>query len=106
MKLTAICNNHFLAGGEKEIKSISVWIGNKCTHSVTSDSLSALLRDASESNRMQIYDNPGLDYDGQIDAYKDTPLYTNGQFDVRCIKDESGQIIWGKNIVRKMEVLT
>lgn len=40
---------------EKEVTSISVWINGKCGHQVNDESVSALLKEAKESGKMQIY---------------------------------------------------
>lgn len=34
--------------------------------------------------------------DGEIDAFEDTPLYTNGQKSVIAIKSNTGELIWEK----------
>lgn len=80
---------------KKEVLSISVWIDNKCDHSINDESVSALIKQANKSGKMQIYicDNKRLD--GKIDAFGDTPLYTNGQLNV----DEliyNGTVVWSR----------
>lgn len=79
---------------EKEVTSISVWINGKCGHQVNDESVSALLKEAKESGKMQIYicDNK---MDGKIDAFGNTPLYTNGQFSVNELV-YNGTVVWSR----------
>ena len=80
-----MANSNFLIAtttdGMKTIKLIKVniistWIDRSCKHNVNEESINALLKDAKTSGKMQIYPN------GTIDAFSDTPLYTNGQLSV------------------------
>lgn len=79
---------------EKEVTSISVWINGKCGHQVNDESVSALLKEAKESGKMQIYicDNK---LDGKIDAFGGTPLYTNGQLSVNELI-YNGTVVWSR----------
>lgn len=78
---------------KKEALSISVWIDNKCDHSINDESVSALIKQANKSGKMQIYicDNEKLD--GNIDAFCGTPLYTNGQLSVNELI-YNGTVVW------------
>lgn len=62
---------------EKEVTSISVWINGKCRHCVNDESVSALLKEAKKSGKIQIYICDNKKMDGNIDAFGSTPLYTN-----------------------------
>ena len=48
---------------KKEVSLISVWINGRCEHRVDDESVAALLKEAKETNKMQIYicDNNKLD---------------------------------------------
>jgi len=56
-----------------KINSINVWIDRVCNHPVTQTSINALLEEVKKSNMMTVTPN------GAIDAFSDTPLFTNGQ---------------------------
>lgn len=82
---------------EKEVKRISVWIDNKCDHSINDKSVSALIKQANKSGKMQIYISDYENLDGEIDAFGGTPLYTNGQFSVNRLM-YNGTNVWSKLI--------
>lgn len=80
---------------EKEVTSISVWIDGRCGHQINDKSVSALLKEANKSGKMQIYICDNMKLDGKIDAFDDTPLYTNGQFSVNELV-YNGTLVWSK----------
>lgn len=80
---------------EKEVTSISVWINGKCGHQVNDESVSVLLKEANKSGKMQIYICDNKKLDGKIDAFGDTPLYTNGQLSVSELV-YNGTLVWSR----------
>lgn len=80
---------------EKEVTSISVWINGRCGHRVNDESVAALLNEAKETNKMQIYICDNNKLDGKIDAFDGTPLYTNGQLSVNELI-YNGIVIWSR----------
>lgn len=79
----------------KEVLSISVWIDNKCDHSISDESISALIAQANKSGMMQIYICDNKNLDGNVDAFNGTPLYTNGQLSVNeLIYNET--VVWSR----------
>ena len=80
---------------KKEVLSISVWITNKCNHSVNDESVSALIEEAKKSGKMQIYICDNKKLDGKIDAFDGTPLYTNGQLSVYELI-YNGNVVWSR----------
>lgn len=80
---------------KKEVLSISVWIANKCNHSVNDESVSALIEEAKKSGKMQIYICDNKKLDGKIDAFDGTPLYTNGQLSVYELI-YNGNVVWSR----------
>ena len=80
---------------EKEVTSISVWINEKCRHCVNDESVSALLKEAKKSGKIQIYICGNKKMDGNIDAFGSTPLYTNGQFSVNELI-YNGNAVWSR----------
>jgi hypothetical protein len=80
---------------KKEVSLISVWINGRCGHCVNDESIAALLNEAKETNKMQIYICDNNKLDGKIDAFCGTPLYTNGQVSVyELIYNET--VIWSR----------
>ena len=80
---------------EKEVTSISVWITGRCRHCVNDESVSALLKEAKKSGKIQIYICDDKKMDGNIDAFGSTPLYTNGQFSVNELI-YNGNAVWSR----------
>lgn len=66
----------------------------RCGHRVNDESVAALLKEAKESGKMQIYicDNK---MEGKIDAFGGTPLYTNGQVSVYELV-YNGTLVWSR----------
>ena len=80
---------------KKEVSLISVWINGRCGHCVNDESVSALLKEAKKSGKIQIYICDNKKMDGNIDAFGSTPLYTNGQFSVNELI-YNGNAVWSR----------
>lgn len=93
--LIAHVSNGMRHNFEKEVLSISVWIDNKCDHSINDKSVSALIKQANRSGKMQIYICDNKKLDGNIDAFGGTPLYTNGQLSVNELI-YNGTVVWSR----------
>ena len=76
------------------VKSINVWIDKNCNHPVNDNSIAALLKQAQESNQMQVY--YGNHLHGHIDAFNGTPLFSNGQRIVTKLEIDN-QIVWQRS---------
>jgi hypothetical protein len=73
-----------------EINKINIWIDRTLKHDPSDEIISALIDASNKSGKMTITE------DGGIDAFNETPLYTNGQRTVIAIKDNNGELIWEK----------
>lgn len=80
---------------KKKVSLISVWINGRCKHRVDDESVAALLKEAKETNKMQIYICDNNKLDGNIDAFGGTPLYTNGQLSVNELI-YNGTVVWSR----------
>ena len=75
-----------------EIKKIN--LGIECFEP-TEDTINALITEALESKQMQIYKHCLVEkYNGRIDAFGLTPLYTDGQVDVEGIVNENKERVF------------
>tara|TARA_R110000772_G_scaffold35637_4_gene85801 strand:+ start:20518 stop:21030 length:513 start_codon:yes stop_codon:yes gene_type:complete len=98
LQLIAVTRNGMAVERRTEINSISVWINKygqrpQCTHKPSKESIGALLADAIKSGRIVAYTSG--ESEGNIDAFEGTPLYTNGQENVKQLIF-NGKIIWGE----------
>lgn len=76
---------------EIEVTEISVW-HNRCNrHPVTPESITALLKEAKKTNRMQIQTRQP--HKGCINALDGTPLFTNGEEWVEHLAID-GEVVW------------
>ena len=80
---------------KKEVLSISVWMDNRCNHSINDGSVSSLIKEENDSGKMQIYICDNKNLDGNIDAFGDTPLYTNGQLSINELI-YNGTVVWSR----------
>lgn len=89
-KYIAITKDGMNIKKEIEINKISMWIGSDLKRNPNKENIQLLIDASVESGKMTITK------DGEIDAFEDTPLYTNGQKSVIAIKSNTGELIWEK----------
>lgn len=83
MKITAITLDHLRDNVRTEVRSITTWIDGQCRHIPSERTLNALLKEAKKSGKLSIYTRGK--FEGHIDAFEATTLFTNGQEIVYCL---------------------
>ena len=75
--------------GEKAITKLAYWKNRKCSQDITSENINEFLEIAKRTGKITWSPRE------EIDAFTETPLYTNGQLNVTELL-EDGLLIWKK----------